>query len=149
MATVKDILNNKRSSEVHSIGPKATVFQALAVLGERMIGALMVKDDNGEVVGIITERDYARKIILQGRGSRDTTVEEIMTPRAELFTVTPETTDDDCMVVITGKKIRHLPVFDGDKFVGLISIGDVVRSKVMEQERLIEQLSDYIAGKYV
>lgn len=114
-----------------------------------MIGALMVKDDNGEVVGIITERDYARKIILQGRGSRETTVEEIMTPRTDLYTVTPETADDDCMVIITGKKIRHLPVFEGNRFVGLLSIGDLVRSKVMEQKRLIEQLSDYITGKYV
>jgi CBS domain-containing protein len=149
MTTVKDILNSKSSSEVYSIGPKATVFEALTVLGTRRIGALMVKDDDGKVVGIITERDYARKIILKGRVSRDTAVEEIMTPRNELYTVTPETTADDCMVIITGKKIRHLPVFDGDTFVGLISIGDLVRSKVMEQEMLIEQLSDYIAGKYV
>lgn len=149
MRTVRDILDSKSSSEVYSIGPKATVFQALTVLGEKRIGALIVKDDNGEVVGIITERDYARKIILQGRGSRDTAVEDIMTPRADLYTVAPGTSADDCMVIITGKKIRHLPVFDGNTFVGLISIGDLVRSKVMEQERLIEQLSEYIAGKYV
>lgn len=149
MNTVKDILSSKTSREVYTIGPKATVYEALTVLGQKRIGALIVKDDRGEVVGIITERDYARKIILQGRGSRDTAVEEIMTPRAELHTVTPETPADDCMVIITGKKIRHLPVFDGNSFVGLISIGDLVRSKVMEQERLIEQLNEYIAGKYV
>lgn len=149
MRTVRDILNSKRSSEVYSIGPKATVFEALTVMGEKMIGALMVIDDAGKVVGIITERDYARKIPLQGKVSRETPVEEAMTRRADLYTVTPETTADECMVLITGKKIRHLPVFDGDDFVGLISIGDLVKSKVMEQETLIEQLSEYIAGKYV
>jgi CBS domain-containing protein len=149
MRTVRDILNSKRSSEVYSIGPKATVFEALIMMGEKQIGAVMVKDNAGNVVGIITERDYARKIPLQGKVSRETAVEEIMTPRSDFYTVKPETTADDCMVIITGKKIRHLPVFDGDNFVGLVSIGDLVKSKVMEQEMLIEQLSDYIGGKYV
>lgn len=149
MRTVRDILNSKRSTEVYSIGPKATVFEALTMMGEKQIGAVIVKDNAGNVVGIITERDYARKIPLQGKVSRETAVEEIMTPRSNLYTVKPETTADDCMVLITGKKIRHLPVFDGDTFVGLVSIGDLVKSKVMEQEMLIEQLSDYISGKYV
>lgn len=149
MSTVRDILNSKRSSKVYTIGPKATVFQALTMLGENRTAALIVKDDKGEVVGIITERDYARKMILRGRGSRDTSVEEILTPRSQLYTVTPDTTAGDCMGIINGKKIRHLPVFDGNTFVGLISIGDLVRTQAAEQERLIERLTEYISGKYV
>ena len=149
MKIVRDILNSKGSREVYSIGPKATVLDALTMMGEKMIGALMVIDENRNVVGILTERDYVRKIRLKGKASEQTTVEEIMTPRAELYTVKPETTADDCMVLITGKKIRHLPVFEGDKFVGLVSIGDLVKLKISEQETLIEHLSDYIAGKYV
>jgi CBS domain-containing protein len=148
MKTVKEILKIK-SSDVWSISPKATVFEALKLMGEKEIGAVMVIDDNGKVEGIITERDYARKIILHGKASRETLVEEIMTPMSSMFTVRPDNTTDDCMVIITGKRIRHLPVFENNEFLGLISIGDVVKARVTEQERLIEQLSDYIAGKYV
>jgi CBS domain-containing protein len=149
MTNVRDILKSKKSGEVYTIGPKATVLEALTMMADKMIGALVVMDDNKNVVGILTERDYVRKIRLKGKASPDTLVEQIMTPRAELYTVKPETEADDCMVLITGKKIRHLPVFDGDDFVGLISIGDLVKSKITEQESLIEHLSDYIAGKYV
>jgi CBS domain-containing protein len=148
MKTVKEILKIK-SSDVWSISPKATVFDALKLMGEKEIGAVMVIDDNGKVAGIITERDYARKIILHGKTSRETLVDEIMTPMHSMYTVRPDNTTDDCMVIITGKRIRHLPVFDKEEFLGLISIGDVVKARVTEQERLIEQLSDYIAGKYV
>jgi CBS domain-containing protein len=148
MKTVKEILKIK-SKDVWSVSPKATVFDALKLMGEKEIGAVMVIDDNGKVVGIITERDYARKIILHGKASRETPVEDIMTPMHSMFTVRPDNTTDDCMVIITGKRIRHLPVFDNNEFLGLISIGDVVKARVTEQERLIEQLSDYIAGKYV
>ncbi|OPY78446.1 MAG: inosine 5'-monophosphate dehydrogenase [Syntrophorhabdus sp. PtaU1.Bin153] len=147
MKTVKDLLKNK-TKEVYSIQPKAAVFDALKLMAENTVGSLMVRDDTGNVVGIISERDYARKVILQGRTSRETRVEEIMTPAAEMFTVRPDTSVDDCMVLITGKRIRHLPVFDGDTFVGLVSIGDVVKSMLLERDVLIEQLSDYIAGKY-
>jgi len=149
MRIVRDILNSKKSHEVYSIGPKATVLDALTLMGEKMIGALMVMDGDKNVLGIITERDYVRKIPLQGKVSRETCVEEIMTPLADLYVVKPETTVDDCMVLITGKKIRHLPVFDGSRFLGLVSIGDVIKSIITEQETLIEHLSDYIAGKYV
>jgi len=149
MKTVRDILNSKKSREVYSIGPKATVLDALTVMAEKMIGALMVIDENNNVVGILTERDYVRYIRPKGRKSEQTLVEEIMTPRAKLYTVNPETTADDCMVIITGKRIRHLPVFEGNTFVGLVSIGDLVKMKISEQETLIEHLSDYIAGKYV
>jgi CBS domain-containing protein len=148
MRNVRDILNGK-SREVHSIGPKATVLDALIMMGDKMIGSLMVIDEADKLVGILTERDYVRKIRLKGKRSAETLVEEIMTPRAELYTVKPETTVADCMVLITGKKVRHLPVFDGDNFVGLVSIGDVTKSIVSEQDTLIEHLSDYIAGKYV
>jgi len=149
MRIVRDILNSKKSREIYSIGPKATVLDALMLMAEKMVGALMVIDENDKVAGIFTERDYVRKIRLKGKTSADTTVEEIMTPRADLYTVKPETTVDDCMVLITAKRIRHLPVFEGENFVGLVSIGDVIKSVVSEQETLIEHLSDYIAGKYV
>ncbi|MBP6941609.1 MAG: CBS domain-containing protein [Syntrophorhabdaceae bacterium] len=148
MKTVRDILKNKKS-EVWSISPKAMVFDALALMGEKEIGALMVIDEKGKVAGIISERDYARKIILVGKTSKETPVEQIMTPASQMYTVKPETTVDDCMVLITGKKIRHIPVFEGEKFLGVISIGDVVKSIISEQETLIEHLSNYIAGKYV
>jgi CBS domain-containing protein len=148
MKTVKEIMKIK-PKDVWSVSPKATVFDALKLMGEKEVGALMVIDDNGKVAGILSERDYARKIMLKGKTSRETPVEEIMTPMSSMYTVKLENTIDDCMVIITGKRIRHLPVFDGDKFLGLISIGDVVKGKVSEQEKLIEQLSDYIAGKYV
>ena len=148
MKTVKDILKNKNQKEVWSVQPKSTVFEALALMGEKEIGALMVIDEKGKVAGIISERDYARKVILKGKASRETAVKEIMTPADQMFTVKPETSVDDCMVLITGKHIRHIPVFDNEKFVGVISIGDIVKSIIAEQETLIEQLSNYIAGKY-
>lgn len=148
MKIVKEILKEKKK-DVWSVSPKSTVFDALKLMGEKEIGALMVIDENGKVRGIISERDYARKVILRGKTSRETAVEEIMTPYENMFTVKPENNVDECMVLITGKRIRHLPVFDGDKFLGIISIGDVVKSIILEQEKLIEHLSNYIAGKYV
>jgi CBS domain-containing protein len=148
MKTVRDILKNKNQKEIWSVRPKSTVFEALALMGEKEIGALMVIDENGKVAGIISERDYARKVILKGKASRETAVKEIMTPADQMYTVKPETSVDDCMVLITGKHIRHIPVFDNEKFVGIISIGDIVKPIIAEQETLIEQLSNYIAGKY-
>lgn len=148
MKIVKEILKEKQK-EVWSVSPKSTVFEALKLMGEKEIGALMVIDENGKVRGIISERDYARKVILRGKTSRETAVEEIMTSYENMFTVKPENNVDECMVLITGKRIRHLPVFDGETFLGIISIGDVVKSIISEQEKLIEHLSNYIAGKYV
>lgn len=145
MKTVKDMLKSKKS-ELWFVAPTATVFDALKIMGEKEIGALMVMDA-GKVVGIISERDYARKVILKGKASKDTLVKEIMT--SNMFSVKPENTVEECMVLITGKRIRHLPVFDKDKFVGIVSVGDVVKSLISEQEKLIEQLSDYISGKYI
>jgi CBS domain-containing protein len=118
-------------------------------MGEKEIGSVMVVDENEKVVGILSERDYARKVILRGKTSRETLVEEIMTPFEKMYTVKPETSVEDCMVLITGKRIRHLPVFEGDKFVGLVSIGDVVKSMLIARDTMIEHLSDYISGKYI
>ncbi len=148
MKTAKEVLKNKRK-EIWSVTPENTVFDALKLMGEKEIGALMVMDDKAKVYGIISERDYARKVILRGKTSRDTKVAEIMTPLDKMFTVKPETSVEDCMVLITAKHIRHVPVFDEDKFVGLISIGDVVKSIISEKDMLIEHLSNYISGKYV
>ncbi len=148
MGTVKDLLKNKKK-DIYSIGPKATVFEALALMGEKEIGALMVMDESSKVLGIVSERDYARKIALLGKTSKETAVEDIMTAVADIYKVKPENSVEDCMVLITAKKIRHLPVFEGANFIGLISIGDVVKSIIAEQETLIEHLSNYIAGKYV
>jgi CBS domain-containing protein len=147
MKTVKEILAGKKG-EVWSVSPKSTVFDALKLMGEHGIGALVVIDDDGKVKGIMTERDYARKVILIGKASPETPVQEIMTPSKKLYTVKPETTAEECMVLITGKRIRHLPVFDDKKLVGVISIGDVVKAIISEQGMLLEQLSDFIAGKY-
>jgi CBS domain-containing protein len=148
MRIVRDMLHNKKA-DIWSIGPKATVFEALTLMGEKEVGALVVMDEASNMVGIVSERDYARKIALLGKTSKETAVEDIMTPVADIYKVKPETTVEDCMVLITAKKIRHLPVFEGNNFVGLVSIGDVVKSIIAEQETLIEHLSNYIAGKYV
>jgi len=147
MQRVRDLLKSK-TKEVWSISPKSTVFEALKIMGEKEIGALMVMDKKDKVVGIITERDYARKVILKGKNSRETLVSEIMTPSGKMYTVTPDTLVEDCMVLITGKRIRHVPVFDGDQYIGLISIGDVVKSTISQKDLLIEHLSNYIGGKY-
>ena len=148
MRTVQDILKTK-NKDIWSIGPKIAVYDALKMMSDKEVGSLMVVDDEGKIAGIITERDYARKVILRGKASHDIPVEEIMTPRVEMYTVKPENTVEECMVLITAKKVRHLPVFDRETFAGLISIGDVVKSIIAEQESLIEHLSNYIAGKYV
>jgi len=148
MQTVKDLLK-QRKKEIFSVKPKATVFEALKIMGEKEIGSVMVMDEKGKVLGILSERDYARKVILKGKTSRETLVEEIMTPYEKMYTVKPDTSVEDCMVVITGKRVRHLPVFEGDKFVGLVSIGDVVKSMLIERDTMIDHLSDYISGKYV
>jgi len=144
---VKELLKVK-TKEVFSISPKATIIEALKIMGEKEIGALMVKDEAGKIFGIITERDYARKVAIKGKHTQDVLVEQIMTPADKMYTVKPDTSVEDCMVLITGKRIRHVPVYEDEKYVGLISIGDVVKSIISEQEMLIEHLSNYIAGKY-
>ena len=147
MKSVKEVLKNK-NKEVWSVLPRSSVYDGLRLMGEKQIGALMVIDELGKVAGIFSERDYARKVILKGKASKDTKVEEVMTPASEMFAVKPDNTVEECMILMTGKHVRHLPVFEKDKFVGVVSIGDVVKSIISEQESLIDQLSSYIAGRY-
>jgi CBS domain-containing protein len=143
MNIVKQILQTK-GDQVWSVTPETSVYDALQLMAEKGIGALVVLD-NGDVVGIFSERDYARKVILMGKSSKSTPVSEIMTRRVQC--VTPATTVAECMVVMTEKKIRHLPVMEDGKLVGFISIGDVVKSIIAEQEYLIEHLENYIVGR--
>ena len=144
MISVRDILKAK-DSKIQSISPKATVYEALQKMSEKEIGALVVME-NDKVVGIISERDYARKIILQGKTSKETLVKEVMS--SKLFSVTPDTSVEEAMILMTGKHVRHLPVFEKNNFVGIISIGDVVKLVISNKDFLINQLSDFIAGKY-
>ena len=135
MQRASDLLKNK-AKQLWTISPEASVLDALKLMAEKEIGALMVVDKKDKVVGIITERDYARKIILKGKTSIKTSVKEIMTPSNKMYTVKLDTPVEDCMVLMTGKHIRHVPVFDGGKFVGLISIGDVVKSTISQKDRI-------------
>lgn len=140
--TVRQILQNKGHT-VWSIAPDASVYEALQLMAEKNIGALVVLEA-GELVGIFSERDYARKVILKGKSSKDTPVREIMTPK--VIYVRPNHTIEDCMALMTDKHIRHLPVLDNGRLVGIISIGDVVKAIISEQEFIIEQLESYITG---
>jgi len=143
MITVTQILKAK-GNETWTIEPQVTVYDALKLMAEKKIGALVVVEA-GKVVGIFSERDYARKVILKDRSSKDTPVRMIMTER--VVAVTPATTVEVCMELMTGEHIRHLPVLDGDHLVGVISIGDVVKAIMAEQEYLIEHLENYIVGR--
>jgi CBS domain-containing protein len=140
MKKVRDILEIK-VREVWSIGPSESVFDALKLMAEKGIGALVVLEA-GKVVGIISERDYARKVILQGRSSPTTLVSEIMTARVAY--AQPQQNIDECMAIMTEKRIRHLPVMEDGLLIGVISIGDLVKSIIAEQRFIIEQLERYI-----
>jgi CBS domain-containing protein len=143
MNTVKDMLRVK-GREVWSIGPDAPVYDALSMMADKGVGALLVLE-GGRVVGIISERDYARKVDLKRKSSRQTPVRDIMT--SEVVYVRPENTVEECMAVMTHKRIRHLPVMEDDILVGVISIGDVVKAIISEQQFVIEQLEHYISGR--
>ncbi len=143
MKTVNDLLRAKGHA-LWSIGPDATVYQALELMAQKDVGALVVLEA-GALAGILSERDYARKVILHGKSSRETPVRAIMTRR--VFTVQPEQTLADCMTLMTAHHIRHLPVVAGGELAGLVSIGDVVKGIISEQEFLIEQLEKYINGQ--
>jgi len=147
MQRASDLLKGK-SKQLWTILPEASVLDALKLMAEKEIGALVVMDKKDKVVGIFSERDYARKISIKGKKSLDTRVKEVMTPFDKMFTIKPDTPVEDCMVLMTGKHIRHLPVFDGPKFVGLISIGDAVKAQIAQKDALIDQLSNYIGGRY-
>jgi CBS domain-containing protein len=142
--TIREILQYK-GKQIWSISPAATVYDAIALMSEKNVGALPVMD-TGKLVGIISERDYSRKIILMGRSSRGTRVEEILS--SELITVTPTHTVDECMRLMTHHRIRHLPVLEGDQMVGMISIGDLVNWIINVQRMTIDQLQNYISGQY-
>lgn len=140
MQTIRKILSEK-GTEIWSTSPGATVFEALQLMAEKDVGALPVMDQ-GKLVGIFSERDYARKVILLGKSSKKTFVREIMTPH--VIYATPDMTNDQGLALMSAKRIRHLPVVDGEDMVGMISIGDLVRSIISEQKEMISQLEQYI-----
>lgn len=140
MKTVQQLLESKRQG-VASVAPETSVLDALRVMAEKEIGAVLVLDGDS-LVGIFSERDYARKVVLQGKASKDTPVREIMTEK--VVCVRPEQTIEDCMGLMTGKRIRHLPVLQHKKVIGVVSIGDVVKEMLVEKEFVIKQLESYI-----
>ena len=140
MRTVGQLLKDKTYG-LCTIGPNATVFDALKLMAEKDVGALLVVE-NDKLVGIMSERDYARKMILHGKSSHDTPVKEIMTER--VICVQPNRTTDECMALMTEKRIRHLPVIESDKLIGVLSIGDLVKETISEQQFMIKQLESYI-----
>jgi len=146
MKTVKDVLEAKGNSQIWSISSGASVFEAVSMMDEKNVGALLVID-GGKLVGIIAERDVARRLVLKGRSSRDTIVKDIMT--SDLYGVSSETAIEKCLMLMTEKRVRHLPVFENDRLVGVMSIGNIVKSVILKQDSIIENLQDYILGKYI
>lgn len=142
MNSIRQLLE-KKGNDVWSTSPEASVYDALLLLAENNVGALLVLQD-GELVGIVSERDYARKVILYGKASVKTPVSEIMTTK--VFAVTPQNTIEEAMALMTEKHVRHLPVIEEDNIVGVISIGDLVKSIIAKQEFVIDQLEKYISG---
>lgn len=141
---VRTLLRNK-SRTVWSIGPDATVYQAIEMMSDKQVGAIVVLS-GGNLLGIVSERDYARKVILKGRNSHQTLVRDIMT--VPVLYVTPEQTIDECMRMMTGRRVRHLPVLERDNVIGMVSIGDVVNWIISSQEHTIQHLQNYISGSY-
>jgi CBS domain-containing protein len=143
MRTVRQLLESK-GSEVFSIGPDAAVIDAIRLMAEKGIGALVVLEPGGRLAGIVSERDYARKIVLEGRSSRDTPVRDIMT--ADAVTVGLDDDASSCMQLVTNRRIRHLPVVVGGRLVGLVSIGDLVKAVIEEQQIELDHLQRYITS---
>jgi CBS domain-containing protein len=144
MKSVAHILKSKPDQAVYTVTPTASVFDAVKLMAEKNIGALLVMEAE-TIVGVITERDYARKVVLMARSSKDTSVRDIMT--SAVMYVRPDQTSEECMVLMTENRLRHLPVLDSGKLIGLISIGDLVRDVISEQKFIIEQLEHYITGE--
>jgi len=142
MKTVRQLLENK-GHRVFTIGPEASVFDALGLMSEKDVGALLVMEGD-KPAGLISERDYARKVILKGHTSKELKVRDIMTRR--VICARPDETLEECMAVMTDKRIRHLPVLEGGEVAGIVSIGDLVKAIIAEQQFVIEQLESYVSG---
>lgn len=142
MITVGELLDNKGHG-IWSLAPDDSVFDAIKLMDEKGVGALAVLKEDA-LVGMISERDYARQVILKGRSSKETKVKEIMS--SQVYYTFPSQTVDDCMVVMSERRIRHLPVLKGDELVGMVSIGDLIKDIIAEQKIIIDQLEHYIAG---
>jgi CBS domain-containing protein len=143
MRTVQDILQEK-GAKVYTIAPNDTVYEALQLMADKNIGALMVVEGD-HVAGLISERDYARKIILKGRFSRDVPIHDIMT--VDMVRIGPDEDVESCMELMTNKRVRHLPVFEQERLIGIISIGDIVKAIIEHKEEIIAQLENYIKGR--
>jgi len=143
-STVKELLTEK-GSNVWTINQNETVYDGLVMMSKKDVGALLVVDDEGKLEGIFSERDYARKIILLGKTSKDTKIGDMMS--REISVVKPDNTIQNCLALMTKKKIRHLPVIDQNKLIGVVSIGDAVNRIISDQEETIHNLEDYIYGR--
>ena len=144
MQTAAQVLKSKPHQTVHTIEPAASVYEAVKLMAEKNVGALLV-EEHGKVVGIVSERDYARKVVLLARSSKDTPLRDIMS--SPVMYVHPEQTVDQCMALMTENRLRHLPVMDEGRLIGLVSIGDLVKATISEQQFIIEQLEHYISGQ--
>ncbi len=135
----------KKGHDVWWVAPETTVFDALQLMAKKKVGALLVLEEDS-LVGVFSERDYARKVTLKGKSSKDTPVRDIMSTK--IVCVTPNQSTEECMSLMTEKRVRHLPVMDGEKLIGIISIGDVVKAVIADREDIIEQLEHYITGTF-
>ncbi|REH40136.1 CBS domain protein [Paraperlucidibaca baekdonensis] len=144
MKTVMQLLQGKSEQVTYTITPQATVLEAISLMADKGIGALVVAEGE-RMVGIVSERDYARKVVLMERSSYNTLVKDIMT--SAVLAVTADETTDKCMGIMTEKRLRHLPVLDGDTIIGIVSIGDLVKEVISEQQQIIEHLEQYIRGE--
>ena len=144
MTRLEDFLKLNKNRQIWTISKDQSVMQALILMSEKNIGAIIIVDNNDFPIGIFSERDYARKIILKGKSSKDTLLDEVMTK--ELITVTRDYKIDQCMEIMNEKRIRHLPVLENKKIVGIISIGDVLKIMIKEQKELIDHLQKFITG---